>query len=112
MFVSIDISATVGSSMVMVIGERRYWFPIICMASYMTQLPFTQPWPANEGERIPRRPLPDFAESGTLSAGLKRDGIVKTALEDSNEYGPHSMILLLMVVASITGGILLAFRYI
>ena len=65
-----------------------------------------------KGERIPRRPLPDFAEAGTLSAGLKRDGIVKTALEDSNEYGPHSMILLLMVVASITGGILLAFRYI
>lgn len=65
-----------------------------------------------KGERIPRRPLPDFAEAGTLSAGLKRDGLVKTALEDSNEYGPHSMILLLMVVATVTGGILLAFRYV
>ena len=64
-----------------------------------------------KGERIPRRPLPDFAESGTLSAGLKRDGIVKTALEDSNEYGPHSMIVLLIIIASITGGILLSFRY-
>jgi hypothetical protein len=65
-----------------------------------------------KGERIPRRPLPDFAESGTLSAGIKRDGLVKTALEDSNEYGPHSMILLLMIVATVTGGILLAFRYV
>tara|TARA_B100000131_G_scaffold188258_1_gene181209 strand:+ start:3394 stop:3666 length:273 start_codon:yes stop_codon:yes gene_type:complete len=65
-----------------------------------------------KGERIPRRPLPEFAESGTLSAGIKRDGLLKTALEDTNEYGPHSMILLLMVVASVTGAILLAFRYV
>ena len=65
-----------------------------------------------KGERIPRRPLPEFAEAGSLTAGLKRDGIIKTALEDTNEYGPHSMILLLMVIASITGAILLAFRYV
>jgi len=65
-----------------------------------------------KGERIPRRPLPEFAEAGSLSAGIKRDGIIKTALEDTNEYGPHSMILLLMVIASVTGAILLAFRYI
>ena len=64
------------------------------------------------GERIPRRPLPEFSEAGSIGAGLKRDGLVKTALEDSNEYGPHSMILLLMIVATVTGGILLAFRYI
>lgn len=65
-----------------------------------------------KGERIPRRPLPEFEESGSLGSGLKRDGLFKTALEDTNEYGPHSMILLLMIVASVTGGILLAFRYI
>lgn len=65
-----------------------------------------------KGERIPRRPLPKFDEASGLVAGIKRDGLLKTALEDTNEYGPHSMILLLMVVASITGGILLAFRYI
>ena len=65
-----------------------------------------------KGERIPRRPLPEFSEAGTFAAVLKRDGLVKTALEDSNEYGPHSMILLLMIVATVTGGILLAFRYI
>tara|TARA_B100000282_G_scaffold266108_1_gene217641 strand:+ start:277 stop:492 length:216 start_codon:yes stop_codon:yes gene_type:complete len=65
-----------------------------------------------KGERIPRRPLPEFSEAGSLGAGIKRDGLVTTALEDKNEYGPHSMILLLMIVASVTGGILLTFRYI
>ena len=65
-----------------------------------------------KGERIPRRPLPEFSEAGSLVTGLKRDGLMKTALEDTNEYGPHSMIILLMIVASVTGGILLAFRYI
>ncbi|MGB1474958.1 MAG: hypothetical protein ACPG73_02020 [Candidatus Poseidoniaceae archaeon] len=65
-----------------------------------------------KGERIPRRPLPEFSESGGLGAGIKRDGLLKTALEDTNEYGPHSMIVLLMIVATITGGILLGFRYI
>ena len=65
-----------------------------------------------KGERIPRRPLPEFSEAGGLSAGIKRDGLMNTALEDTNEYGPHSMIVLLMIVATITGGILLAFRYI
>lgn len=64
-----------------------------------------------KGERIPRRALPEFEESGGFGAALKRDGLVKTALEDTNEYGPHSMIVLLIIVASITGGILLSFRY-
>ena len=65
-----------------------------------------------DGERIPRRPLPEFSEAGTMRAGLKRDGLIKTALEDTNEYGPHSMMLLLMIIATITGGMLLAIRYI
>ena len=65
-----------------------------------------------KGERIPRRELPEFEEAGGMASALKRDGLMKTALEDSNEYAPHSMILLLMVVATVTGGILLAVRYI
>jgi len=64
-----------------------------------------------KGERIPRRELPKFDESGTFGAGIKRDGLIKTALEDTNEYGPHSMIVMLGIVATITGGILLALRY-
>ena len=65
-----------------------------------------------DGERIPRRPLPEFSEAGTMRAGLKRDGLMKTALEDTNEYGPHSMMLFLRIIATITGGMLLAIRYI
>lgn len=65
-----------------------------------------------DGERIPRRPLPEFSEAGSLGAGIGRDGLISTALEDKNEYGPHSMIILLMVVATVTGSILLLLRYI
>ena len=43
---------------------------------------------------------------------VSEEMVLKTALEDTNEYGPHSMIVLLMIVATITGAILLAFRYI
>ena len=53
-----------------------------------------------DGERIPRRPLPEFSEAGSMGAALKRDGLMKTALGDTNEYGPHSMMLLLMIVAT------------
>jgi hypothetical protein len=62
-------------------------------------------------ERIPRRPLPEFKEAGSLSKALARDGLLGTALEDKNEYGPTAMIVLLMIVATITGGLILAFRY-
>lgn len=64
-----------------------------------------------KGERIPRRSPPEFNEAGKLSTALSRDGLFGTALEDKNEYGPHAMIILLMIVASITGGIILALRY-
>tara|TARA_B100000767_G_scaffold136324_1_gene129185 strand:- start:1126 stop:1341 length:216 start_codon:yes stop_codon:yes gene_type:complete len=62
-------------------------------------------------ERIPRRPLPDFKEAGSLSNAIARDGLFGTALEDKNEYGPNAMILLLMIVSTITGGLILGFRY-
>ncbi len=64
------------------------------------------------GEKISKRPLPDFEKAGSLSKALARDGLFGTALEDKNEYGPNAMILLLMIVATITGGLLLLFRYI
>ncbi len=65
-----------------------------------------------KGERIPRRALPDFEEAGSLMAALKRDGLMQSALEDTNEYGPHSMIILLMIVASMTGALILLLRMI
>tara|TARA_B100000676_G_scaffold176220_1_gene172914 strand:+ start:449 stop:658 length:210 start_codon:yes stop_codon:yes gene_type:complete len=59
-------------------------------------------------ERIPRRPLPDFEESGSGVIGaISEDGFLNVALNDSNQYGPHAMIILLGIVASITGIVLL-----
>ncbi|MBA88628.1 MAG: hypothetical protein CMB16_05115 [Euryarchaeota archaeon] len=65
-----------------------------------------------KGERIPRRPLPEFEEAGSLAAAISRDGLIKSSLEDTNEFGPHSMIIMLVIVATLTGGILLLFKYI
>lgn len=65
----------------------------------------------NKGERIPRRPLPEFREiDGGVIKAISEDGLFGTALEDKNEYGPHAMIILLMIVATLTGGLLLLLR--
>ena len=65
----------------------------------------------NKGERIPRRPLPEFREvNGGVIKAIKEDGLLGTALEDKNQYGPHAMIILLMIVATLTGGLLLLLR--
>lgn len=65
----------------------------------------------NKGERIPRRPLPEFEELETgLINAIRKDGLFGTALEDKNQYGPHAMIILLMIVATLTGGALLILR--
>ena len=64
-----------------------------------------------KGERIPRKPLPEFSEAGNLSAAISRDGLFGSALDDKNEYGPHAMIILLMIVASITGSVILALKF-
>ena len=64
-----------------------------------------------KGERIPRRSLPEFSESeGGMISAIKRDGLLGTALEDKNQYGPHAMIILLMIVATVTGSALLLLR--
>ena len=59
-------------------------------------------------ERKPRRPPPDFeeSESGVIGA-ISEDGFLNVALNDSNQYGPHAMIILLGIVASVTGIVLL-----
>ena len=60
-------------------------------------------------ERIPRRPLPEFTEvEGGATAGIFAQGwkIWRVALDDENQYGPHAMILLLVVTAILTGGVL------
>ena len=61
-------------------------------------------------ERIPRRPLPYFDEQGDdvgLIAGITSSGgIFRVAFLDTNQYGPHAMILLLIITATITGAAL------
>ena len=59
-----------------------------------------------KGERIPRRPLPDYSEASSLIEALKRDGIVNTLFRDSNQYGPLSMLLVLLISATVTGAII------
>jgi hypothetical protein len=64
-----------------------------------------------KGEKIPRRPPSQFDEiEGGLFAAVKRDGLLGTALEDKNQYGPQGMIVLLLIVATLTGGVLLLLR--
>ena len=59
-------------------------------------------------ERIKKRPLPEFNDTDSgIFEGIIEDGFLNVALNDSNQYGPHAMIILLGVVASVTGLILL-----
>ena len=59
-------------------------------------------------ERIKRRELPEFEESkSSVVEGLLEEGILKVALDDTNQFGPHAMIILLFVAASITAVTLL-----
>ena len=56
-----------------------------------------------EGERIPRRPLPKFNEVKSFSEAISRDGFFGTAVADKNQYGPVAMMILLLIVAGVTG---------
>ena len=59
-------------------------------------------------ERIPRREAPDFEESEAgMMGAISEDGFINVALNDSNQYGPHAMIMMLGIFASVTGIILL-----
>ena len=71
-------------------------------------MPYCRPIVAEQHERIPRRPPPDFEESevGMMEA-ISEDGFLDVALNDANQYGPHAMITLLGVFASLTGLVLL-----
>ncbi len=67
--------------------------------------------PPREGERIPRRTPPNFDELSDdvgVIEGIFSGGIINVAINDTNQYGPHAMIAMLGVVATITGLALLA----
>jgi hypothetical protein len=54
-------------------------------------------------ERIPRRDPPPFEEASSFAEAIRRDGFLGTALDDKNQYGPVAMMVLLMIVATVTG---------
>ena len=56
-----------------------------------------------EGERIPRRDPPPYEEAKGFSSAVARDGFLPTAIQDTNQYGPVGMMILLFIVATITG---------
>ncbi|MBT60323.1 MAG: hypothetical protein CMA63_02070 [Euryarchaeota archaeon] len=56
-----------------------------------------------KGERIPRRPLPEFNEASSFVDAIRRDGLFGTIVSDKNQYGPLGMMFLLLVAATITG---------
>ncbi len=63
-------------------------------------------------ERIPRRELPYFDEQdddvGLIGGMTSSGGIFRVAFLDTNQFGPHAMIVMLFGFAAITGGILYA----
>ena len=56
-----------------------------------------------KGERIPRKPLAEYSEADSLGQAISRDGFLGTAMDDKNQYGPVSMMILLLIVATFTG---------
>ena len=56
-----------------------------------------------KGERIPRKLQGEYAEAESLNHAISRDGFLGTAMDDKNQYGPLTMMILLLIVATITG---------
>ena len=62
-----------------------------------------------KGERIPRKPHIGYSEADSLIEAWFRDGFFGTAMNDKNQYGPVTMMILLIIVSSITGTVLKLF---
>lgn len=72
----------------------------------LVALPTFMSGTVREGERIPRRELPEFEEATSFAEAVSRDGIMGTAFADKNQYGPVGMMIMLFVVAGITSAVL------
>ena len=59
-----------------------------------------------KGERIPRREPPPYEEADRFGQAIARDGFIQTAINDKNQYGPIGMMILLFIVATITGALI------
>jgi hypothetical protein len=110
----IDISEIVGPSITYAMCRMFINFALDGRQKYVLapcRLIMADETEIRKGERIPRRPLPQFDEvEGGLMAAISRDGLFGTALDDRNQYGPHGMIILLFVVALATGTLLYLLR--
>ena len=72
-------------------------------------MPYCRKTVTQQTERIPRCPPPDYEESEEGMMGAISDaGFLSVALNDANQYGPHAMVMLLGIFASLTGLVLLA----
>ena len=72
-------------------------------------MPYCRKTVTQQTERIRRRPPPDYEESEEGMMGAISDaGFLSVALNDANQYGPHAMVMLLGIFASLTGLVLLA----
>ena len=59
-----------------------------------------------KGDRIPRREPPPYEEADRFGQAITRDGFFQTAINDTNQYGPIGMMILLFIVATITGALI------
>ena len=93
---------------------RRNGYTIDCMWRFMAKDAILDSGDFNLDnlERIPRRELPYFDEQpedvGLIGGMTSSGGIFQVAFLDTNQFGPHAMIVMLFGFASITGGILFA----
>ena len=69
----------------------------------LSSLPMAMSGEVRKGERIPRRDPPPYEEADGFGQAVARDGFFATAINDTNQYGPIGMMILLFIVATITG---------
>ena len=64
--------------------------------------------PPREGERIPRKIPSSLEPAANMKEGVFARGpaVWKVALDDVNRFGPHAMIFLLVILATLTGALL------
>lgn len=77
--------------------------PLMQNALDLSLCPLVMSGEVRKGERIPRRDPPPYEEADSFAQALSRDGLFATAINDSNQYGPIGMMILLFVIATITG---------
>ena len=91
-------------------SRNRYTIGTLWRFMGKAKSPKTKGGNSENTERIPRRDLPFFDEQpddvGLIGGMTSSGGIFRVAFLDTNQFGPHAMIVMLFGFAAITGGIL------